>query len=65
MGDGEPLPEGLRGERMNDSELACEVRHEGIDREHWPEVLAAHVECSGAVSVLRHHWARPAQKKDA
>ena len=46
-------------------DLACEVRHAGIDRGHWPEVRAAHVECSGAVSVLRHDWARPAQKKDA
>lgn len=65
MGDGEPLRAGLRSERMSEKDLACEVRHAGIDREDWPEVRAAHVECSGAVSVLRHEWARPAQKKDA
>jgi uncharacterized membrane protein YcaP (DUF421 family) len=36
----------------------------GIDREDWPEVRAAHVECSGGVSVILHEWARPVQRKD-
>jgi uncharacterized membrane protein YcaP (DUF421 family) len=63
--DGEPVREGLRGERMSEKDLAFEVRHDGIDREDWPEIRAARVECSGAVSVLRHGWARPAMRKDA
>jgi uncharacterized membrane protein YcaP (DUF421 family) len=65
MDDGKPLRAGLRRERMSDGELAYEARHAGIDREDWPEVRTAHVECSGALSVLRHEWARPVQKKDA
>jgi uncharacterized membrane protein YcaP (DUF421 family) len=65
MEDGDPLRAGRRRERMSEKALACEVRHAGIDHEDWPEVRAAHVECSGTVSVLRHEWARPAQKKDA
>lgn len=65
MRDGEPLRAGLRRERMSEEELAFEVRHHGLRREDWPQVRAAHVECSGEVSVLRHEWARPAQRKDA
>jgi uncharacterized membrane protein YcaP (DUF421 family) len=65
MEDGEPRRAGLRRERMSEKELAFEVRHAGIDRESWREVRTAHVECSGAVSVLRHEWARPVRRKDA
>ena len=65
MEAGEPLPSGLRKERMSEKDLACEVRHAGIEREDWPEIRAAHVECSGEVSVLLHEQARPVQRKDA
>lgn len=45
--------------------LAAEVHHHGVDREDWPEVQAAHIEASGAVSLLKAGWARPAERRDA
>ena len=63
--DGRPHRRGLRGERMSDRELAAEVRHHDVDREDWPEVQAAHVEASGAVSLLKAGWARPVPRRDA
>ena len=63
--DGKPLRAGLRRERMSEKELEFEARHAGIVREDWPEVRSARVECTGAVSVLRHEWAQPVRRKDA
>jgi uncharacterized membrane protein YcaP (DUF421 family) len=63
--DGRPHRRGLRGERMNEKEMACEVRHHGLQEVDWPEVQAAHIETSGALSVLRAAWARPVQRRDA
>jgi len=65
LAGGRPQRRGLRRERTNEKELACEVRHHGLEREDWPEVEAAHVEVSGEVSVLRFGWARPVQRRDA
>ena len=50
---------------MSEKELAAEVRHHGVEMEDWPEVQAAHIEASGAVSLLKAGWARPAQRRDA
>jgi uncharacterized membrane protein YcaP (DUF421 family) len=63
--DGRPHRRGLRDERMSDKELAAEVRHHAVDREDWPEVQAAHIEASGALSLLKAGWARPVQRRDA
>lgn len=63
--DGRPYRRGLRRERMSDRELACEARHHGLEAERWPRVQAAHIEASGALSVLEAAWARPAQRRDA
>ena len=63
--DGRPHRRGLRGERMSDKELACEVRHHGLEKEHWPQVQGAHIEAGGALSLLKAGWARPAQRRDA
>ena len=63
--DGRPHRRGLREERMNEKEMACEVRHHGLQEEDWPEVRAAHIEDSGALSLLRADWARPVQRRDA
>ena len=63
--EGRPDRRFLRGERMSEKELACEVRHHGLQKEDWAEVQAAHVEVSGQLSVLRAGWARPVQRRDA
>jgi uncharacterized membrane protein YcaP (DUF421 family) len=65
LDEGRPHRRGMRGERMNEKGLACEIRHHGLEEEDWAEVEAAHVEVSGDVSVLRAAWARPAQRRDA
>lgn len=65
MREGKPLPAGQRRERVSDRELTYEVREAGVDREKWGDVQVAHVECSGAVSVLLQEWARPMQRRDA
>jgi uncharacterized membrane protein YcaP (DUF421 family) len=71
---GEPAPilrdgrrdrAGLRGEQMSDKELACEVRHYGLEPDGWVQVQTAHIEASGRVSLLKTAWARPVQRRDA
>lgn len=63
--DGSLDREGLRAERMNEKELAFELRHHGLPPEDWSEAGASHVEVSGEISLLRAGWARPAQRRDA
>jgi uncharacterized membrane protein YcaP (DUF421 family) len=65
LSDGESERDGLRAERMNEKGLAAELRHEGIDRDGWSRVKSAHVESSGAVSVLKAWADRPLPRKEA
>jgi uncharacterized membrane protein YcaP (DUF421 family) len=60
--DGEYVREGMRAERMNESDLLGHLREEGIH--DMREVHLAVVETDGKVSVLKHAWAEPAQKAD-
>jgi len=63
--DGGPERSGLRAERMNEKGLAFELRHQGVDRDGWNEVKSAHVETSGAVSVLKTRADRPLPRREA
>jgi uncharacterized membrane protein YcaP (DUF421 family) len=60
--DGEFDYKGMRAERMNEPEVLAHLREEGIH--DMREVHLAIVETDGAVSVLKHDWAEPAQKAD-
>jgi uncharacterized membrane protein YcaP (DUF421 family) len=53
----------LRGEQLNESDLAHLLRLQGVD--DWNEVHIAFVERDHEVSVIRRPGAEPAQKKDA
>ena len=63
--DGDPDGASLRKERMNEKALAFELRHHGLDKDGWREVKSAHVETSGAVSVLRTRADRPLPRGEA
>ena len=63
--DGGPDRDSLRSERMNEKTLAFELRHHGLEKDGWPEVKSAHVETSGAVSVLRTQADRPLPRREA
>jgi uncharacterized membrane protein YcaP (DUF421 family) len=60
--DGEFLPKGMRRERMNEKDILGQLRVQGIT--DMREVHLAVVENDGALSVLKHVWAEPAQKAD-
>ena len=63
--DGAPVRSEMRAERTNEKTLAFALRHHGLERERWADVKLAHVETSGAVSVIQTRAARPAQRRDA
>ena len=54
----------MRGERINEKEVAEMMRLEGIDRERWPEVRCATIEVSGQPAVRREPWAETVRKRD-
>lgn len=60
--DGTFVRRGMRKEHMNEKEVMCELRLNGV--EEIREVKLATVEDDGQVSVLRHEWAEPIQKAD-
>lgn len=60
--DGEFDREGMRAERMNETDILGHIRSQGIY--DLREVHLAIVEPDGSVSVLKHPWAEPAQKAD-
>jgi uncharacterized membrane protein YcaP (DUF421 family) len=60
--NGEYDRDGMRSERMNEHEVLARLREVGIH--DMREVQLAVVENDGAVSVLKHEWAEPAQKAD-
>jgi uncharacterized membrane protein YcaP (DUF421 family) len=53
---------GMRAERMNEKDVMAHLREAGIH--DMREVHLAVVELDGAVSILKHPWADPAQKAD-
>lgn len=60
--DGAFVRDGMRGERMNETDVLGHLRSQGI--RDMREVHLAVVEHDGTVSVLKHPWAEPAQKAD-
>ena len=60
--DGEFVRDGMRSERMNETDVLGHLRSQGI--QDMREVHLAVVEHDGSVSVLKHSWAEPAQKAD-
>lgn len=59
--DGIEDPKELRREQLNELDLAHLLRLRGIER--WNEVKLAIIGCH-ELSVIRHWWSRPVQKKD-
>jgi uncharacterized membrane protein YcaP (DUF421 family) len=53
----------LRGEQMNEADLAHLLRLQGVER--WSDVHVAAVEIDHQLSVILRPDAQPAQKKDA
>jgi len=60
--DGRLERQGMRAERMNESDVYAELRLNGVD--DIEEVRLATVETDGQVSVLRQDWAKTLQKGD-
>lgn len=54
-----------RHERINRKELASLLRLRGISAAQWAEIKRARIEEGGILAVIRHEWAKPAQRKDA
>jgi uncharacterized membrane protein YcaP (DUF421 family) len=55
----------MQREQINEKDAEMLLRqHSGLARERWVEVESARIEQNGKPSVLRHEWAREAQKKD-
>ena len=64
MRDGRLVPEAMRRELMNESDVAHMLRSHGLEREEWEQVERAWVEERGEPSVIFHEWAKPARKVD-
>lgn len=60
--DGRFARDGMRSERINETDVLAHLRAEGIH--DMREVHLAILEHDGSVSVLKHEWADPAQKAD-
>jgi uncharacterized membrane protein YcaP (DUF421 family) len=60
--DGEFDRDGMRRERMNETDVLGHLRTQGI--QDMREVHLAIVEHDGTVSILKHPWAEPAQRAD-
>lgn len=54
-----------RHERVNRKELASLLRLRGISAAQWAEIKRARIEEGGILAVIRHEWAKPAQRRDA
>lgn len=63
--DGAEDRDALRGEQMNEGDLAHLLRQDGIPRERWSDVHLAFVETDHHLSVIRTPEAEPAKKEDA
>jgi uncharacterized membrane protein YcaP (DUF421 family) len=65
MRDGRLIWPAMRREQVNEKDAEMLLRQQsGLTRERWAEVESARTEQNGKPSVLRHEWAREAQKKD-
>ena len=63
--DGRPVRRGLLRERLNEKSVEALLRQkEGLEREKWSEVERAAVEVDGQPSIIKHGWARRAQRRD-
>ena len=63
--NGMPQRKGTRHERINRKELASLLRLEGLTPAQWTEIQTARVEEGGVPGIVKHEWAKPAQRKDA
>jgi uncharacterized membrane protein YcaP (DUF421 family) len=57
--DGRPLADGLRRERVSETELAELLRVQGVDRDRWGDVREARLEVNGVMSILWRPEASP------
>jgi uncharacterized membrane protein YcaP (DUF421 family) len=65
MRNGRLIEPAMRHEQMDEREAEMLLRQQSdLTRERWVEVKSARIEPNGRPSVLRHEWARAAQKKD-
>jgi uncharacterized membrane protein YcaP (DUF421 family) len=62
VSDGEFDRDGMRRERMNETDVLGHLRTQGI--QDMRDVHLAVVEHDGSVSILKQSWAEPAQKAD-
>jgi uncharacterized membrane protein YcaP (DUF421 family) len=63
--DGRPVRRGMLRERLNERSVEALLRQkEGLEREDWAEVETAAVELDGQPSIIKHEWARDAQRRD-
>ena len=63
--NGTPHKKGTRHERLSRKELASLLRLKGLTPAQWSEIHLARVEEGGVPGVIKHEWAKPAQRKDA
>ena len=57
-------PDGLSHEQLNEKDISCLLRLEGLEKEKWGQVQLATIEAEGQSAVLKTHARRGAQKKD-
>jgi uncharacterized membrane protein YcaP (DUF421 family) len=63
--DGKEDREAMGREQLSEADLDHLVRLRGLDRTRWKEIRRALMELDHHLSVLRHRFAIPAQKRDA
>jgi uncharacterized membrane protein YcaP (DUF421 family) len=63
--NGTPQRKGMRHERINRKELASMLRLKGLTPAQWTEIQSARVDEGGVLGVIKHGWAKPAQRQDA
>jgi uncharacterized membrane protein YcaP (DUF421 family) len=65
MRDGRLIRLAMQREQINEKDAEMLLRQQaGLARERWVEVKSARIEQDGKPSVLKHEWAREAEKKD-
>jgi uncharacterized membrane protein YcaP (DUF421 family) len=63
LANGVPVRAQMRRDQLSDANLAALLRLEDADK--WKEVRAGRVELDGELSVEKHDWAEPPQRRDA
>lgn len=65
MRDGRLIQPAMRRAQISERDAEMLLRRQaGITRERWTEVKTARIEQNGKPSVVKHEWAKEAQKKD-